>query len=1233
MIDDGPTVQPSGDYVTSSTLGSVPAVPVREGAALLWVPAGVDPSALQKQGWNVHSFRDLRDRYITPARSRGTARTSLDNPAKPLLDLLGSTKAFAVVGVSLRTAADLRDLYGFVIEPAYRRELKLLVSSDRDLDELDPQVFVDPVGYGWTLERLRHIANRFRLGPSPDGLPPMTPIEALLHQAMRKLGLTPRAQYGIGPYRADFAFPDWRLIVECDGRQWHDPERDRRRDIALRREGWEPLHLTGSEITRDPAACAARVMREVAARRATAESDQPPVDIPVRRSWWSRLVAWLRLRLSRTQKDAATPPEPGGGEPAATPVWVADLDPEQRSAVMSHDGVVQVIAPAGSGKTTVLVARVRELAARGVPPNRILCCTFNAAAADELQARLHQAGVEGVDAATFHAVGRRILKQADALRGDPLTTSYGQWRRLAKLAMDATPDGVWIDAPEAKEQISGLKLGRMVTVEEFADVAATPAERTLAALYGLYEAALTEQERSDFDDFIFQAVRLLQRDGDVRRHWQGEYTAVLVDEYQDIEPAQELLIQILAAPEDLLLCVGDEDQCLYAWRRASVERVIELDQLYPGLERHALARNYRCPVRVVDASRSLIARNRRRFPKQILAGRAAPGEITLAGATDLQAQAAHAARLVRNLDQGQAVVLARTARVLSEIATGLAQAGIRFFGPERIKRRTGEPAVILSYVRLLGSPGQARPEDVDAVFRVPNRFLPDEAELNVASGLRSGLSFVQSVTRLRASEDWRRERLAEGARLFDELATIQDAAELIHRLRTDGGLDRHYADSERLNPTDQSAIDTLAAAEATATGMGVIEFADALDYQATIIEQHFDTKGIELATIHGAKGRQWPLVVVAGVDEQELPHARSLSQGSDPEGELEGERRLAYVALTRASDRLVLLHSSDRPSRFIAEAALAIESRPLASGSAPPIAEQPSAPRPSTTPSARPRFDIPDISSPNQSAPVSSPRPTSLAEAARRAVLVPATERAGDGSIPCSLPGCIGRVAAAFVCEARGGFVGLCPRFEIHEAIATNDAASEAIWVELKALSDAARRAWRSATVGLSDDGTPCSLPGCGGLVNARYQFELDGEMVGLCPQRVLHQALARRDASARAALKRLETESRRNWSRTAFDGGLDIRAQLLAEGGIPCSLPGCDGVVGATYVVDSSDGEVGVCGLAAVHERLADDDPAVRTELDRLLSITRRGGRPVRTTRVGRDDGTVDGDIEDLPF
>ena len=1192
----------------ASSTATASAPPAREGGSLTWVSATPDPAALQKAGWKVLSYHDLREQYIVVSRSVGTGRATLDNPARPLLDFLAAASPIAVVGVPLATPADLRNLYGYVIEPAYRRGLTLLVAADRDLGELDPELFVDPIGYAWTLERLQHIVSRFGVRPGLDGLPPLTPIEALLYDAMRARGLAPVAQYGIAKYRADFALTNVRLIVECDGRPWHDPDRDRRRDEALRRRGWEVIHFTGSEITRDAAACAAKVQREVAARLATLESDPVEIAIPVGRPWWDRFLAWLRGLLKR--RGMAPAPSVASvdecdREDRPVSAWAAGLDGEQQAAVMSHDGIVQVIAPAGSGKTTVLVARVQELVSRGVPPNRILCCTFNKAAAEELQTRLDQVGVDGIEAGTFHAIGRRILKEADCLRGDVLTMSYGQWRYLAKRAMDETRDGRWIEVPDARELISDLKLGQMLTVEEFASTDKAQDDPTLATLYRLYEDDLAAQGRTDFDDYIFRAVRLLQGDAAVRQRWQGEFMAVLVDEYQDIEPAQELLVRILAAPEDLLLCVGDEDQCLYAWRRATVERVIELDQLYPGLERHALTRNYRCPAAVVEASRVLIGHNRRRFPKQILPARTDPGKITLAAAADLEAQGAHAARLVKDLKQGQVVILARTTRVLSEIAVGLAQAGVLFFGPERIKRQSGEPAVLLSYLRLLGAPSRARPEDVEQVFRVPNRYLPDGAEDSVASALRSGNTFGAAMGRLHVKEDWRRQSLVKAADLFDSLAGETAAARLISRLRVEGGLDRHFADAEQLNQTERSAVDALAHAEDKAAGMAVVEFADILDYQSTIIEKYFDPKGVELATIHGAKGRQWPIVILAGAQEGELPHARSLDNTDDPLGAIEGERRLAYVAFTRARDELVLMYNGDSPSRFIAEAALAAAvTQPESSRTIPP--SQPTrAVRPSLPPYSRPARPV-SAARERQATIESKPRNP----AGRRAgnidallgadPLVPTSEPGLDGSIPCSLPGCFGIVRGPFVRKVSSAYAGLCPNYDRHCELVAAHPGSDSLFARLSMLNEEGHREWRAAQgyhpAALVGGAIRCSLPGCGGVVKPEYVFTVDGIAEGLCGQRPLHTALAAGEPIVAAELNRLEAANRASW--------LDRRrGSLLDDGGVPCSIPGCDGVVGQAYVVDTSEGKKGTCGLFAVHRELA-GNPEVLREYDRLQEL-----------------------------
>jgi hypothetical protein len=268
--------------------------------------------------------------------------------------------------------------------------------------------------------------------------------------------------------------------------------------------------------------------------------------------------------------------------PAATPA--ARLDDSQLAAVSAHDGVVQIIAPAGSGKTTVLIARAAELVARGVPAGRILCTTFNKDARIEMQARLLAAGLGGVRAQTFHSVGFGILKDCNGLRSaDIRTLSLGQWRRLCAVASKASPGNEWIEPPLARGMVSAIKLGVLMTPHEYRPHApADAAGQTIATIYGLYEQELADENANDFDDLIFLSLRRLQRDTQLRERWQRRYDHVLVDEYQDIDPAQETLVQILAAPQDGLFAVGDEDQTLYAWRSASVERIVGLDGLYPA---------------------------------------------------------------------------------------------------------------------------------------------------------------------------------------------------------------------------------------------------------------------------------------------------------------------------------------------------------------------------------------------------------------------------------------------------------------------------------------------------------------------------------------------------------------------------------------------------------------------------------------------------------------------------
>ena len=473
----------------------------------------------------------------------------------------------------------------------------------------------------------------------------------------------------------------------------------------------------------------------LAARAAEPCSVTVPLPVNRWRRWWRRLTRQVAVAV----------------------VSGSRLDAEQNAAVQAGDGVVQVIAPAGSGKTTVLIERVKELQRRGTPAARILCMSFNRDAKVEIGERLERAGVAGVVVRSFHGMGLAILKAEGRMRRDIGTVDDAELGRMIEEVVAGQIVGVEpVEVLDARNAISSYKLAAMILPNEALRQAVEggPDEQLAARIYERYEAELARRQLLDFDDLVAGTVRLLQTEAEVRARWQDQFERVLVDEYQDIEPSQALLVGILAAPQDSVFCVGDEDQCIYAWRRATVQRIIELDQVYPGLERHALVRNYRCGRRITEASRRLIVHNQVRFKKPLHAGASQKGEIVLGPCVDRAAGAALVAYLISDALPGEVVVLARTSRLLAEVVEACAE------------RPEGKPAV-------------------------------------------------------------------------------------------------------------------------------------------------------ELATIHGSKGREWNRVILYGVDEGQTPHRQA-----EQEGGVEDERRLFYVAMTRAKLRLEIICTAGQESRFLREAGL-----------------------------------------------------------------------------------------------------------------------------------------------------------------------------------------------------------------------------------------------------------------------------------------------------------------------
>ncbi|MFO7653674.1 MAG: ATP-dependent helicase [Candidatus Krumholzibacteriia bacterium] len=845
-------------------------------------------SRLRRTGYHVVAGARLVAAATAARGSGGAGRTSLRNPASRWLKTFADHPKIAVLDLRCRSLDDLRIIHGYLVEPAFRRSCALLIHADRRLEDLDPAVFVDPEWrYPWTLERLHFLCGRFAEASG----------------------------------RRPAAVNRWRRLIP-----WLTP-------FGHGRAG-------PRAVTLDPTPPAGR------AGLVRPGLPAPPLPAP------------------------PTPPTPPPPLPPLPPLplppMLARLDPAQLAAVRAGDGVVQVIAPAGSGKTTVLVERTRELIRRGTAPDRILCASFNRDAKTEIETRLAREGLAGVQVSSFHGMGLRILRRERRLRGRIGGPGVAQWKRLAREAMLAEPDGVWFDPAAAQNLISSFKLVAMITAEQaFARSRGRgPRERTAARLYSLHEHWLQQQGMLDFDDLIARAVTLLQGDSRLRQRWQASFERVLVDEYQDIEPAQALLVGILAAPQDSLFCVGDEDQCIYAWRRASVRRVVELDQVYPGLERYPLVRNYRCGKRITLASRRLIGHNRCRFRKPLRPGASQCGAIVVHPVSAGAAGRTIATDLLRNLARDEAVVIARTSVLLREVALTCARRGIGFAAAEKVVRCPPPVAIVGAYLRLLSRPRRADAADVERVFRAPNRYLPYGAAPEVAERLRAGASFAGAVADLPV-ESWQRQPLAEAGALLDALSSESGAECLIARLRGEGGLDRFHATRERLDATECVEIETLDRMQAAARGYTAARFATVLDAGSELLRSHCRDDGVELTTVHGAKGREWDHVILYGADQGQFPHARSVADSGDPvepdgrdggepgdstggdlgdlgdRGEpgaprepgeprdldadpLEDERRLFYVAMTRARLRLDIVCSAVAPSQFLAEAGLRV---------------------------------------------------------------------------------------------------------------------------------------------------------------------------------------------------------------------------------------------------------------------------------------------------------------------
>ncbi|HEY7828023.1 MAG TPA: ATP-dependent helicase, partial [Candidatus Limnocylindrales bacterium] len=512
------------------------------------------------------------------------------------------------------------------------------------------------------------------------------------------------------------------------------------------------------------------------------------------------------------------------------------LAPDQRAAATAPPGPVLCIAPAGSGKSTTLVARIAWLVASGVRPDGIRAITFNRRAALELASRLDQAlaalgwAAGSVRVQTFHALGLEIVRDA----GGRVATLVDRVTMLGQILPRASPAEVAV----LDTQISRLKVDHGVSA---ADVAADPEPGPLGRIFVEYQAYLTEAGAADFDDLILGAIAALEADPACLARWRRACGHLLVDEVQDVDRAQLRLALLLTAPGNRLFLVGDDDQSIYGWRLADVRRVLTLERELADLRLVALVTNYRCPRPVVVRANRLIGHNRERFPKTIRAGPDAAGRLVLAPDGSDDDDRIRAALASWPADGGSRAVLARTNQELLPAAAVAVEQGIPFQAAQ-LELPLDDPAVAGLLAALEGA-AQAE---------------PDVAPLVLLASLKE--PWRTDTPLLRTMIGW--------APRFRDVATFARAI-------------RHH----------QARAATLRQGPAQLT----------------------------LATAHGTKGLEFDHVIVLQ-DADRFPSRRALDEAADPVRALEEERRLAYVAWTRARRSLTLVYDPEAPSMFLREA-------------------------------------------------------------------------------------------------------------------------------------------------------------------------------------------------------------------------------------------------------------------------------------------------------------------------
>ena len=586
----------------------------------------------------------------------------------------------------------------------------------------------------------------------------------------------------------------------------------------------------------------------------------------------------------------------------------ADLAPDQLDAVSHGVGPARVIAPAGSGKTRVLTARVRHLIEdRGIEPELVTALAYNRRAAREMVERLPEG--EALNVRTIHSMGWEILRMGKP--GLRLIDEAEQRRRLEPISTAPPRANTDVIGPYI-EALDEVRIGLRHPDEVEASRDDVPG---FADTFRRYREYLERTGEADHAEQIYGAIEVLCRNADIRAHWQAKCRHLLVDEFQDLTPSYLLLIRLVASPGMNVFGVGDDDQVIYGYSGADPSYLIDFDDLFPGAGPHALEVNYRCPADVVEAATNLVGYNLRRVDKKITADTDRTGlDVVTAPGDELAVVVAD--RMAELIEGGVAptsiAVLSRVNSGLLPVRIALAEREIPFDSvlTASILDRTLLRAA-LAWIRIGLEPDTMTRNDLFEVIRRPGRGITRVFSETI--GRRRGPFALGELARMGENLDGRRRDRWDG--FCDDVVTAAGATSstprLLEVLSDVIGLDRAAAalDAGRTRADRSAQGDDLTALHrAAALGPGPADFEPWLRQSLSIPGT---SDGMMLSTVHRVKGLEWDHVIVFGADRGSMPH--------DLAEDVEEERRVFHVALTRGRETVTVLADRDRPSRFLTE--------------------------------------------------------------------------------------------------------------------------------------------------------------------------------------------------------------------------------------------------------------------------------------------------------------------------